>query len=253
MRIGGIGAISVVLFVLSSAVAQETSLTRAEVAAIKAKLVTVQEAMGADPSGYLKESEEFSLPTDANPAQDGKFWPIQSSVSLRYGDRAVTESRESAEQANKDLEQRYSAAIASGDPNAILKLTEEITRMTQQAAAASAVEPKQPMHVYVQFNMSPYAAIDPDAVVFESPGVIALRDADDLSGERGSVTVYLDPVALKATETLSKIELKTTDGGVGNKSGVFNIQISANGTIADIEEWVKSFDTAAMLSVIDSQ
>jgi hypothetical protein len=109
------------------------------------------------------------------------------------------------------------------------------------------------MHVYVQFNMSPYAAIDPDAVVFESPGVIALRDADDLSGERGSVTVYLDPVALKATETLSKIELKTTDGGVGNKSGVFNIQISANGAIADIEEWVKSFDTAAMLSVIDSQ
>jgi hypothetical protein len=253
MRIGRIGAISLALLVLSSAAAQETSLTRAEVAAIKAKLVTVQDAMGADPSGYLKESEEFSLPTDFNPAQDGKFWPITSSVSLRYGDRAAKESAESVEQANKDLEQRYSAALASGDPDAILKLTEEITKITQQAIAAGTAEPKQPMHVYVQFNMSPYTGIDPDAVVFESPGVIALRDADDLSGERGSVTVYLDPVALKATETLSKIELKTPDGGVGNKSGVFNIQISANGTMADIEAWVKSFDTAAMLSVIDSQ
>jgi hypothetical protein len=247
MRIGGIGAIFLALFVLSSAVAQETSLTRAEVAAIKAKLVTVQQAMGADPTGYLKESEDFSLPTDANPAQDGKFWPIQSSVYLRYADGASKEYEAKME----DISKRYGAAAASGDADALLKLTEEMTALQQQAAAAFGQQ-KEQMNVNVQFNSGAYSGIDPDAVVFESPGVIALRDTD-VAGERGTVTIYLDPVALAKTETLSKIELKTPDNGVTNKTGVFNIQISAQGTIADAEEWAKSFDTAAMLSVIDSQ
>ena len=61
---------------------QSTSLTRSEVTAIRAKLVAVQQAMGADPAGYLKESEDFDLPTDFNPAKDGKFWPITSSIQL---------------------------------------------------------------------------------------------------------------------------------------------------------------------------
>jgi hypothetical protein len=248
MRIGGIGAISLALFVLSSAVAQETSLTRAEVAAIKAKLVTVQQAMGADPSGYLKESEEFSLPTDFNPAQEGgKFWPTTSSIYVRYTDSASKEYEAKME----DISKRYGAAAASGDADALIKLTEEMTTLQQQAAAAFGQQ-KEQMTVNVQFNSGAYSGIDPDAVVFESPGVIALRDTD-VAGERGTVTVYLDPVALAKTETLSKIELKTPDSGVSNKTGVFNIQISAQGTLADAEEWVKSFDTAAMLSVIDSQ
>jgi hypothetical protein len=55
-----------------------------EVTAIRAKLVSVQQAMGADPVGYLKESEDFNLPTDLNPAKDGKFWPITASIPLRY-------------------------------------------------------------------------------------------------------------------------------------------------------------------------
>ena len=252
MKIDWIGGFCLALVVCPLAVAQETSLTRAEVAAIKAKLVTVEQAMGADPEGYLKESEDFSLPTDFNPAQGGKFWPINSSVSLRYTDRASEESSVNAEQAAKDLQTKYAAALASGDPNAILKMTQEMTKISQLAAAGLSGEAKEDMSVDIGLNSNSYAGIDPDAVVFESPGVIALRDTD-LSGEEGRVTVYFDPVALHATETLSKIELKTPDDGVTNKTGIFNVTINLNGTIADIESWVKTFDTKAILSVIDSQ
>ncbi len=65
--------------------------------------------------------------------------------------------------------------------------------------------------------------IDPDAVVLEQPGVIALRDAGQ--GEEGQVTVYIDPVALAATQELSKIELRTANDGVANRTGVFHVVI----------------------------
>lgn len=253
MKIDRIGGFCLALLIGSAAFAQDnTSLTRAEVAAIKAKLVTVQQAMGADPAGYVKDSEDFSLPTDFNPAQDGKYWPITSSVSLRYTDKAVKESRADAEEANQDIQERYAAALASSDPDAIVKLTEEIMRITQQAAATAMVQPKQPMDAYVQFNMNPIVGIDPDAVVFERSGVIALRETN-VGSDEGRVTVYLDPVALEATETLSKIELRTAQDGVSNKSGIFHIVITLSGALADIEAWAQSFDTGAMLSVIDSQ
>jgi hypothetical protein len=250
MRIDRIGGVFLALLAISSAVAQEANLTRQEVAAIKAKLVTVQEAMGGDPAGYLKDSEDFNLPTTFSPAQNGKFWPIGSSVYLRYGDRAAKEFEARME----DLGKRYSAAAATAatNPDGFIKLTEEFTRVQQEAAAQATAPRKEQLSVNVQFNSGAYAAIDPDGVVFESPGVIALRDSD-VAGESGTVTVYLDPVALRETETLSSLELKTPDDGVANKTGIFNIQISLQGAIADAEAWVQSFDTAKMLSVIDSQ
>ena len=81
-----------------------------------------------------------------------------------------------------------------------------------QAAAMAPAVKKEPMNVYVRLNQNPTVGIDPDAVVLEQPGVIALRDKG--RARRGDVTVYIDPVALKATEELSKIELRTADDGV---------------------------------------
>ncbi|HSG64117.1 MAG TPA: hypothetical protein VLD39_03920, partial [Gammaproteobacteria bacterium] len=78
MKFDRFGGVCLTLVLCSTAIAQNNSLTRPEVAAIKAKLVTVREAMGTDPAGYLLEApEEFSLPTDFNPnQQNGKYWPI---------------------------------------------------------------------------------------------------------------------------------------------------------------------------------
>ena len=242
------------LFLASTAFAQSTSLTRSEVAAIKAKLTTVQQAMGAEPTGYIKETEDFSLPTDFNAAQGGKFWPITSSLQMRFTDRGVKEGNASAEEAAADFQQRYAAAIAAGNFEAVAKMAEEMTRI-QTAATAAALNPtkKEPLDVYVQLNQNPSVGIDPDAVVLEQRGVIALRDANNNADGKGNVTVYVDPVALKATEELSKIELRTADDGMPNKTGVYHVVIQLNGTPTDAEAWAKTFNYGAILGVIDAQ
>ncbi|MDX1561673.1 MAG: hypothetical protein R3305_02045 [Gammaproteobacteria bacterium] len=244
------GSLLLALFVCSSVFAQSNPLTRAEVAEIKAKLVAVQQALGADPDGYLKESEDFYLPTEITSATAAsRFWPVSSSVSLRYTDRALEESEANAEQAAEAFQQKYLAAIASNDFDAIARLSEESLQLSQLAVAGASIEPKEDMSVVIEFNASPSASIDPDAVVFESPGAIALRDLS----RRDRVTLYLDPVGLAETETLSSFRLKTADDGIAKRTGVYNITITLHGNGDDIENWVQQFDRAAMLRVIDSQ
>jgi hypothetical protein len=204
MTIRAVAAALLTLAIATASHAQEsTSLTRSEVAALKAKLVAVQQAMGGDPSGYTKEEEDsFYLPTDFNPAQDGKFWPITSSVQMQYTDEGAVNSAAAMEKFQADFQTRYVAAIASGNAEVIEKLLAEMAQM-QNAALSAAMTPaakKQDMRVDVQINMNPIVAIDPDAVVLEQRGVIALRDKDDAAGTSGTVTVYLDPVALAAVE-----------------------------------------------------
>lgn len=250
MKVQPVGVFLALLFV-TAAGAQETSLTRSEVAAIKAKIVAVQQAMGADPAGYLKDSEDFNLPTDFNPAQGGKYWPITSGVTLRYKDRASAEGTANAEKAAQDFQTKYAAALASGDADAITKMVEEMTRVQTAAMAAAAAPRKENLQVYVQLNQNPTVGIDPDAVVLEQPGVIALRNVNDAASGRGDVTVYVDPVALRATEELSKIELRTDQGGVSSRTGVYHVVIQLNGTVADAEAWVNTFDFDRILGVID--
>jgi hypothetical protein len=252
MRIRPSSVLSFTFLLAAVASAQEANLTRSEVAALKAKIVAVQQAMGEDPAGYIKESEDFDLPTEANPAQGGKFWPITSGVSLRYTDRGTVESQDSIEKASADFQQKYAAALASGDAEAITKMVEEMQRIQTQAMAAAAnpAAKKDPLQAYVQLNQNPTVGIDPDAVVLEQPGVIVLKDTN-VSNGRGNVTVYVDPVALKATQELSKIELRTADDGMPNKTGVYHVVIQLNGSVADAEAWAKTFDYDAILGVID--
>jgi len=176
----------------TAAAQQSSSLTRSEVTAIRAKLVAVQQAMGADPSGYVKESEDFNLPTDFNPAKDGKFWPITSSIQLRYTDKASSEGQATAEKALEEFQTKYAAAAASGNVEALTKMTQDLQKM--QAAALTPPVKKEPLNVNVQLNQNPTVGIDPAAVVLERAGVIALREKN-VSSDRGSVTVYVDPVA----------------------------------------------------------
>lgn len=242
-------AVLAVTAVTTAAVAQDTALTRNDVTAIRAKLVTVQQAMG-EPAGYLKESEDFNLPSDFNPnnSQAGKYWPITSSVSMRYTDRAAAEKTANAEKAAEEFQAKYAAAVAAGDYSGMEKMMQEMQAI--QAAAMTPSQPKEPMQVYVQFNMNPSVGIDPETIVLERPGVIALRQ-QELNSDRGQVTVYLDPVALQSPGDLAKFELRTDQNGVDNRTGLYHIVVQANGAVPDIEAWIQKFDYGAMLGVID--
>jgi len=232
---------------LSVAAAAETGLNRAEVAAVKAKMVAVRKAMGSEPQGYVLESEDYNLPTDFHPAEAGKFWPINSGVYLNYTDKAVAEAEANADEMSAELQARYIAAMTSGNEDRMQAALAEM-----MAAQNGGGQQLQDMTVSVQFNMNPYAGIDPDGVLFEGAGYIALASSE-MSEETGQVTVYIDPVALRETETLSKVELTTPANGVSNRSGVFNITVTLNGGVEDIQDWARRFDVPAMLAVIDKQ
>jgi len=251
-----VSVLALVALTATAAAQESTSLNRSEVASIKAKLVAIQQAMGTEPAGYIKgEEDSFYLPTDFNPAADGRFWPITSSVQMQFTDRGAVESAADIEKMQAEFQAKYAAALASGSPDAIANMIEEMTRM-QTAAVAAAMAPaakKEDLRVDVQLNMNPSVGIDPDAVVLERPGVIALRRKDDATGATGEVMVYIDPVALARTEELAKVELRTASDGVTNRSGVFHVVIRLDGSLPDIESWVGSFDYPAMLTVFDSQ
>jgi len=244
-------AVGVVVFsvaVSSTAFGDETSLTRAEVAAIKAKLIAVEKALGGEPSGYALDREDFSLPTETSPVRGGKYWPMGSSVSLTYVDKGMQDAEANAEEIAANFQQRYMAALASGNEAAANAVMSEM----MQAQAAVGAEPKPELTANIQFNANSYAGIDPDGVLFEGPGYIALKD-QQVSEDTGQVVVYFDPVALRETETLSKVELNTPDDGVSNRTGIYNVTIWLNGTMADIEAVAKGIETADVLAVIDPQ
>jgi hypothetical protein len=129
-------------------------------------------------------------------------------------------------------------------------MTQELQKL--QAQALTPPVKKQDLDVNVQLNQNSNVGIDPAAIVLERAGVIALREKE-VSSDRGTVTVYVDPVALKNSSDLAKIEMQTADDGVANKTGVYHVVIRLDGAVPDLEAWAKSFDYGAILGVIDAQ
>lgn len=238
--------ICLALLLCTSAIAQQNNLNRAEVGIIKNKLVAVRQALGGDPAGYALESESFDLPTYFNPAGKGKFWPITSSTYMNYTDKAVQDAEANAEQAAAEFQAKYTAAVMSGNEAAMQ------AAMMGMMQAGNPAEAKEDLSVNVQFNMNPMAGIDPDGVLFEKPGVIALKDYQ-VGNQSGQLVVYVDPVKLRETETLSQVDLSTPQNGVDNRIGVFNVQITLRGAVADIEAVAQRLDTDAVLAVVDSR
>ncbi|MDH4126512.1 MAG: hypothetical protein OEW64_11895 [Gammaproteobacteria bacterium] len=238
-------ALCLVLLLLGSAMAQDTNLNRAEVGVIKNKLVAVKQALGGDPDGYALDTEEYDLPTNFSSAGKGKYWALTSNVYLNYTDKALKDFEANSEQAAADAQAQYMAAVMSGNQAAMQ------AAMAGMMQAGTPGEAKEDLSVNVQFNMNPMAGIDPDGVLFEKPGVIALKDYD-VANSSGQLVVYFDPVKLRETETLSQVDLSLPQGGVSNRTGVFNIQVTLRGPVASIEALAQRMDTGAVLSLIDS-
>jgi len=245
MRTQPFTALCLLLLTFTSAVAQDNNLNRAEVGTIKNKLVAVRQALGGDPAGFALESEDYDLPTNFNPAGKGKYWALTSNVYLNYTDKAVQDFQANSEQAAADFQAKYMAAVMSGNEAAMQ------AAMAGMMQASNPAEAKQDMTINVQFNMNPMAGIDPDGVLFEKPGVIALKDYD-VANESGQLVVYFDPVKLRETETLSRVDLSLPQSGVDNRVGVYNVEITLRGAVADIEAVAQGMNTDAVLAVIDS-
>jgi hypothetical protein len=226
----------------------EQSLTRDEVSVIKKKLVAVLEALG-QPAGYSLEHEDFNLPTEAyKNSGTGKFSLTGASANRRFGTEKKTE--EESKDLQKEYQKKIAEAQAKGDYAEMSRIAMEMQQKSGQMQLKATEGHKDPVQVSVSFNSNPGAVIDPDMVVFERPGVIALKSGVENGSER--IAVYCDPVSLKDTKQMSRVEMKQPEGGVAKKTLVLNVTIEVTGPTAGIEPWVKLVDVKKVLAQIDS-
>ncbi|HTY57778.1 MAG TPA: hypothetical protein VMF59_03135, partial [Bacteroidota bacterium] len=173
---------------------------------------------------------------------------ISGSANRRFGTQKKTE--EESKDLQKEYQKKMAEAQAKGDYQAMAKLGQEMQQKAGQMQLKATEARKDPIEVSVMLNDNPGAVIDPDAVVFEHPGVIALKSNVENGTER--INVYFDPVSLKETKQLSRVDLKHPEEGVSRKTLVLNIAIDLNGPAAEIEPWVKKLDFKKVLAQIDS-
>ena len=240
------------LFFAVSASQEAGQYTRDEVGTVKKKLVSVLDAVGQLPEGYSKERESFNLPTDVSKNnQSGLFHPVYAGAERRFGsEKAVQKDAKSIQ---KEYQKKMAEAQAKGDIQAITKLAQEMQQKAAQVQMKAVTTQKVPIDLRVQLNSNPGATIDPDAVVFEKPGVIALKEMKDGTEDEGRVSVYFDPVHLKNTKQLSRIDNKLPEKGTSSKTAVYNVVVEFSGPIAEIEAWAKRLDTGKVLSQIDGK
>ncbi len=248
-----LAAIFIPCALLASATAlsqSDNSLTRDEVTQIKKKLVASLGALGQAPAGYAQERESFDLPTSASATGKGKFYTVGAGAQRTYG--TEEKSKSESEDMSKEYQKKMMEAQAKGDYKTMSELAQEMQKKMGQKQLEATEKYKEPVEVTIRFNANPYATIDPDAVLFERPGVIALKTPDQGSGKKERVTIYIDPVALKSTKELSRVEMRQPEGGVSKKTAVLNASIELYGPAAEVESWAKRVDTKTVLAQIDA-
>jgi hypothetical protein len=171
-----------------------------------------------------------------------------ASASREFGTEKKTE--EASKDLQKEYQKKLAEAQAKGDYAAMSKLAMEMQQKAGQMQMKATESHKDPVRVSVSFNNNPGAVIDPDAVVFEHPGVIALKSNVENGSER--IDIYFDPVALKETKQLSRVDLKLPPDGVAKRIAVLCATIDVTGPVAEIEPWVKGIDVKKILSQIDA-
>jgi len=250
-RIRALVALSIIAFVFSAA-QDAVQYTRDEVGAVKKKLVAVFDATGQAPEGYSKERENFNLPTDVSKNREsGLFYPVYGSAERRFGSEKAVQK--DSKELQKEFQKKMAEAQAKGDMAAITKLAQEMQQKAGQVQLKAMSTQKVPIDVQVQINSNPGATIDPDAVVFEKPGVIALKEKKDGTEDEGHIRVYFDPVSLKNTKQISRIDMKMPQKGTSAKLAVHTVIVEFSGPMTEIEAWAKRMDSGKVLSQIDGR
>ncbi|HPF69220.1 MAG TPA: hypothetical protein PLQ13_01000 [Candidatus Krumholzibacteria bacterium] len=241
-------ATAIVLVAAGAALAGETALNRQDVTVIKKKLVEVQAALGALPEGYVVNREDFNLPTDASET-DGGYEPAYASASFRYDGGSEQMARKSSEELEAEYRKKMMEMQAAGDYEGLARLSQEMVKKATEAQMAADGARREPVDVEVRANGGPVATIDPDAVVCEGPGYIALRQ-DNYDGN-ATVVLYCDPVGLKDTQTLARIDLSEGRTPSKAKTTWRHVAVELTGPRDVVEAWAKSIDKAKVLAQVD--
>ena len=247
-------ALLLVLSLTQLGLADDQPLNREEVTIIKHKLTAVAEALGAPPPGYVKADEDYGLPTSISTrSEGGGFYPVYASASFRFDGGADKQSKNSQKEIEAEYRKKMMEAQATGNYEAMATIAQEMMQKMSQAQLTAEEARRVPIAVSLNCNTDPGVTIDPDAVVFEKPGVIALKNLEGGDEENLRIAIYVDPVHLKDTRTLSRVDLSDKpDQGVRQKTAVRSLSIEISGPPAEVEAWSKRIDTDKALAQIDA-
>jgi hypothetical protein len=255
--VNSVRCLGMVLFlftVISTAApaADPNMLTRDEVGALKKKLIAVVNAMGQPPKGYAKDDEQFNLPTEVyKKGNTEKYEWVTPSMTSRFSGEGEKKAKKSGEEFQKEYEKKVAEAIAKGNYEEMGKLAEEMQKKAGEAQLAAVEGRKVPIEIRIMLNTYQTQTLDSDMIVLEKPGVIGLI-VDYKDENKNRLIVCFDPVTLKETKTLSRMELKQPDDGVSEKTAVLNATIEIVGPASEIKAWAKKINVGAVLAQIES-
>lgn len=250
------------LLVLSLAVAapspvraEDDLLTRDEVSTIKKKLVGVLDAFGAPPAGFVKEKDDFNLPTNFYKSE-GKLQPVNASVSRHLAIKGVKDAEKGQKALGEDYQKKIMEAQMKGDYAEMARISQEMqTKGSENALSGMKAQSdkKEPIELRVSLNESADEGIDPDNVVAEKPGMIAIKYKNGSDDDvKETVKLFFQPAALKDTKKLSKVRLFSETRSVPAKTSVGSVVVEISGPAADVEAWAKRADAAKILALIDA-
>lgn len=222
--------------------AQEIRFVRADMVTLKDHMKKVLDAVGSMPVPYARKNDNWQLPASACRGKRG-FQPIFVEYS---GEFSVEQN---ADKLQQEYQKKILAAEASGNYQEISKLAAQM--QTAVMASSVAAQAATPVDITIMANRGGEGSIDPDSVVRDGPGFIALRQQGG-NDSNETVIMYFDKVQLKNAHQLASYNLDG-DWRVPAKLSLVDMKIQITGSKANVERLVKQIDAAAVLSQLSAK
>lgn len=232
----------------SLTLADETTvpLTRAEVKEIKNVITKSIDALTPLPTGYAIAEESYNIAVEtACEKSTGRCAPKESSAAIELGanDKAAKQNHR---EATEKLAEQMREAANRGDFQSLATYQQQIAAMTMAMMAQKHLDPIQ---IKISLNTGLFLKIDPDSVVSEGKGFIALKNYS--GSENFRIIACFDPYLLKETETLSAIDLYSPDY-VEKKTSIYNMIIEIEGPEDLVSEWFSKANFSSILQSIQT-
>lgn len=219
----------------------EVKFMRADMVTLKAHMAKVLAAIGSLPAPYARINDDWQLPASACRDKNG-FVPI----AVRYSGTFSAEQNQDAIQAA--YQKKMAAAEASGNYAAMATLAQQMQAAVIAASASS--QAATPVDITIVANGFEQGTIDPDSVLRDGPGFLALRQQGG-NADNETVTVYFDKVQLKNAHQLASFNFGRWL--VPAKLSLISMTIQIQGAKANVERLVKQIDAQAVLSQLSAE
>lgn len=213
---------------------------RDDLSSLKKSMEAVLAAIPDPQAPYGKDNESWNLPSYACQDKSGTR-PIDVSYSGRYTTDA------SMRKMGEEYQKQLLAAQAKGDYQAVAKITHELQQKVLQQASAN--QSLGSIDINVSANTEDAQTIDPDSVLRDGEGFLAVRSNKDASSGSETIAIYFDPVALKNAHQLARFDM-SGDFRVPSKLALLSVRVQLSGPSSVLENIVKNVDASKVLSTL---